>query len=163
MSLTTEPTLRIVVLGNSGSGKSTLARQLAEPGRTPVLDLDTIVWARGKIAVQRAPEAAQAGLVRFCTEHPAWILDGCYAGLAERALAWRPELILLDPGEEACLRHCRARPWEPHKYASKEAQDEKLPFLLSWVSEYYRRDGDMSLLRHREVFDAYRGPKRVVP
>ena len=156
--------MRIVVLGNSGSGKSTLARRLAAPGGTPVLDLDTIVWEPGQIAVPRPPEAVHADLDRFCAEHAAWIAEGCYGGLAERLLARepRPELVFLNPGEEACLRNCRARPWEPHKYASKEAQDGKLAFLLAWVSDYYRRTDGASLARHRAIFDAYDGPKREV-
>ena len=50
-----------------------------------------------------------------------------------------PETIV-EPGREQCLANCRARPWEPHKYASKAQQDEKLAFLLDWVAAYYERD-----------------------
>ncbi len=153
-------TTRIAIIGNAGSGKSTLARRLAAPGRTPVLDLDTIVWEPGQIAVPRPQPAVHADLDRFCAEHDAWIVEGCYSGLAERLLAQGPELIFLNPGEAACLRNCRARSWEPHKYASKEAQDEQLEFLLAWVSDYYRRADGASLARHRAIFDAYQGPKR---
>ena len=71
-----------------------------------------------------------------------------------------PELVFLNPGLAACLQNCRNRPWEPHKYASRAEQDSKLEFLLDWVADYYRRDGDMSLVRHRAIFDAYQGPKR---
>ncbi len=66
----------------------------------------------------------------------------------------------MNPGEEACLRNCLNRPWEPHKYASRAEQDERLAHLREWVSDYYRRDGDMSLRGHRAIFDAYDGPKR---
>jgi len=152
--------MRIVIIGNAGSGKSTLARVLAAPGGDPVLDLDTIVWEPGKIAVPRAPEAVHADLDRFYAEHERWIVEGCYGGLAERLLVREPELVFVNPGEAACLERCRARPWEPHKYASKAAQDAMLDNLLAWVSGYYRRDGDMSLARHRAIFDGYRGPKR---
>jgi len=154
--------MQIVIIGNSGSGKSTLARELAAPAQTPLLDLDTIVWEPGKIAVERPLEAVHADLDRFCAEHDAWIVEGCYSKLAERLLAREPapELYFMNPGEAACLRNCRARPWEPHKYASKEEQDAKLPFLLGWVSDYYRRTDGASLARHRAIFDAYRGPKR---
>ncbi len=68
-------------------------------------------------------------------------------------------LLFMNPGEEQCLANCRARPWEPPKYASKQEQDERLEFLLSWVREYYVREGDMSLAGHRACFDAYSGPK----
>jgi hypothetical protein len=66
----------------------------------------------------------------------------------------------LNPGLEACLANCRSRPWEPHKYASKEDQDANLQFLLSWVEEYYVRAGPMSLAAHRECFASYAGLKR---
>jgi hypothetical protein len=42
---------------------------------------------------------------------------------------------------------------------SREEQDQRLDFLLSWVSEYYTRDGDMSLAAHRACFSAYTGRK----
>jgi len=65
----------------------------------------------------------------------------------------------LDPGEERCISNCRSRPWEPHKYASKAAQDERLPFLLTWVREYYVRGGEMSHSSHAATYAAYVGPK----
>ncbi|MGD8324336.1 MAG: hypothetical protein PVF50_08210 [Gammaproteobacteria bacterium] len=58
--------------------------------------------------------------------------------------------------------NCRSRPWEPHKYRSREEQDEKLSFLVQWVTEYYTRDGDMSLSAHRELYEAYTGAKRWI-
>lgn len=153
---------RIVIIGNSGSGKSTLAHKLAKETGAPTLDLDTIVCEPGKTAVPRAPEAAQADLDKFCNANADWITEGCYGALAEYALRWKPELIFVNPGEATCLVNCRARPWEPHKYASKAEQDSKLEFLLQWASDYYTRDGDMSLARHRAIYDAYTGPKREI-
>lgn len=154
--------MHVAIFGNSGSGKSTLASALAHRSGAPVLDLDTIVWAPGQAAVRR-PEAAVLGeLRRFCAGREAWIVEGCYGELIEALLPWRPELIFVNPGAEVCLRHCRERPWEPHKYGSKAEQDAHLPFLLEWVSDYYRRDGAMSLRRHRALFDAYDGPKREI-
>ncbi len=151
--------MRIAVLGNSGSGKSTLARSLAERSGAPVLDLDTVAWEPGQIAVARSPEAAQSDVRAFCSSHEQWVLEGCYASLVNVALEFSPRLLFLNPGEEQCLANCRSRPWESHKYASKQEQDERLSFLLSWVSEYYRREGEMSLAGHSACFDAYSGAK----
>lgn len=151
--------MRVAILGNSGSGKSVLARRLSG-GLVPVLDLDTLAWEPGQVAVARDPAVAAADLVAFCREHPDWVVEGCYANLIRAALPWGPELILLDPGLEACLRHGRARPWEPHKYASKEAQDRHLGFLQDWVADYYRRDGELSQRAHLALFDSYDGAKR---
>ena len=151
--------MRIAILGNSGSGKSTLARWLAQRAGAELLDLDTVAWETGKIAVARAPEAAQAEVRAFCARNRQWVIEGCYASLVQIALESSPLLLFLNPGSDQCLANCRTRPWEAHKYKSKEEQDERLAFLLNWVSEYYTRDGDMSLKEHRRCFDAYRGRK----
>src|SRR6266536_357710 len=141
--------MRVAVLGNSGSGKSTLARWIAGYTYAPLLDLDTVVWEPGKIAVARSPEAARSDLHAFCAAKNHWIVEGCYASLIDTALEYSPLLIFLNPGEGQCISNCRARPWEAHKYASRAEQDQQLVFLLSWVSEYYTRDGDMSLTGHQ--------------
>ena len=151
--------MRIAILGNSGSGKSTLARQIAAAYAVTSLDLDTVAWEPGKIAVPRAPDAAAADVTTFCSTNERWILEGCYAGLVRQSFADSPILLLIDPGVDACLANCRHRPWEPHKYASKAEQDAKLEFLLSWVRGYYTRDGDLSLSAHQALFESYRGLK----
>ncbi len=127
-----------------------------------MLDLDTIYWEPEQIAVKRPDAAAASDLDKFCSSSKQWIVEGCYGDLVQGTLKWQPELIFVNPGEEVCLNNCRSRPWEPHKYASKQEQDSKLEFLLQWVSDYYSRDGDMSLRAHRAVFDAYDGPKREI-
>ncbi len=154
--------MRVAILGNSGSGKSTLAHRIATTANATVLDLDTVAWEPGKIAIPRDPAAAVADVHAFCTSNADWVVEGCYASLVGATLSHGPQLVFLDPGLESCLANCRARPWEPHKYRSKEEQDRHLDFLLSWVAEYYRRDGDMSLERHQALFDRYRGPKQRV-
>lgn len=154
------PPLRLAILGNSGSGKSTLARWCADRiGGVTLLDLDTVAWEPGKVAVARTPEAARRDVGSFCRDHDAWVIEGCYAELIQATFAFSPRLIFLDPGLESCLENCRSRPWEPHKYASRSEQDEHLHFLLEWVGDYYTREGDLSWAGHRACFDAYRGQK----
>ena len=68
----------------------------------------------------------------------------------------------MNPGVDVCERNCRARPWEPHKYASAEAQDRNLAMLLEWVRSYPTRDDACSLVSHRRLFDAFDGLKREV-
>ena len=152
--------MRIAIIGNSGSGKSTLARWLAARTGATLLDLDTVAWVPGQIAVPRAPDEAENEVRSFCSGHKGWVVEGCYASLVNAALAYSPRLLFLNPGEEQCLANCRARPWEPHKYDSKDDQDTRLPFLLSWVGEYYRRAGEMSLAGHVSCFASYVGQKR---
>lgn len=150
---------RYAILGNSGSGKSTLASAIAGATGAATLDLDTVAWEPGQIAVARDPVAALADLRAFCTSHAAWVLEGCYGTLIREALAYRPHLILLDPGVEQCVAHCEARPWEPHKYASKQEQDDRLAFLVQWVRDYPARGGELGRADHMACFDDYEGPK----
>ncbi len=154
--------MRILIFGNSGSGKSTLARRLASKHGIPILDLDGLVWSRSKYAVLRPEADILANLMAFVRSNDSWIVEGCYGSLMERLLGTCTEMIFVNPGEAACLRNCRARPWEPAKYASKSAQDEKLPLLLAWVSAYYSRSDDMSNAAHRRLYDSFTGPKREV-
>jgi len=150
---------KIAIIGNSGSGKSTLANNLAAEANLPVLDLDTIAWEPNHIAVPRETDAQISDLTRFCNTNAKWIVEGCYASLIAATQMFKPYLIVLDPGVEQCIANCRSRPWEAHKYASKEEQDAKLEFLLEWVKDYYTRNDDMSLVSHRHVFDSYDGEK----
>jgi adenylate kinase family enzyme len=147
----------IVVYGNSGSGKTTMARELAAAGLAH-LDLDLIAWDTP--GVRRPLSESVTALEEFVATHPDCVIEGCYADLVEAALPWCSELRFLNPGVEACLRNCRARPWEPEKYASAAEQDERLAYLLEWVAQYGVRDDEYSLRRHREVFAGFGGPRR---
>ncbi|MFD0739775.1 AAA family ATPase [Lysobacter koreensis] len=151
--------MRVLVFGNSGSGKSTLAKQLAEEHGLAHLDLDTIVWEPGKIAVQRPADAIATSLAAFLSEHQRWAIEGCYGELVQATSHHCTELVFLNPGLETCLEHNRTRPWEPHKYASKEAQDGMLENLQAWVAGYYERQDQWSYHAHRRIFDSFRGRK----
>ncbi|KQQ88581.1 shikimate kinase [Massilia sp. Leaf139] len=154
--------MRLLIMGNSGSGKSYRARALAQQHGLAHLDLDTIVWEPGQIAVPRAPDAVRADLLAFVSGHDAWVAEGCYGELVEAALPYCSELTFMNPGRAVCLENNRKRPWEPHKYASMEAQQSKLQFLLEWVGGYYERDDAMSYACHRRVFDGFGGKKTEV-
>ena len=151
--------MRIAIVGNSGSGKSTLAKRLAAAGNVAVLDLDTIAWEPGQVALPRDRVDAAADVLAFCRSNEDWVVEGCYASLIEIALELNPELVVLDPGVEQCTENCRTRPWEPHKYSTKDEQDQRLEFLLEWLAAYYSRDDDMSLLAHKRVYEGYAGVK----
>ena len=151
--------MRILVFGNSGSGKSTLATRLAAQIALAHLDLDAIVWEPGKIAVQRPAQAIAASLSDFISSHERWVIEGCYGELVEAAASHCTELVFLNPGLDACLENNRRRPWEPHKYASKAAQDAMLDNLQAWVAGYYERQDPWSYSFHRRIFDAFQGAK----
>lgn len=150
---------RIAILGNSGSGKSTLARRVTRGTDVRPIDLDEIYWKPDLPGVRRDPERARADLLARLDGHTAWVIEGCYEELIAHVLDREPMLVWLDPGVDVCQAHCRSRPWEPHKYASPEAQDRNLEMLLEWVADHYRRSGAMSYAAHRNLFDGYVGPR----
>jgi adenylate kinase family enzyme len=151
--------MKVLVFGNSGSGKSTYARALAARDGLAHLDLDAIVWEPGKIAVQRSRESVAASLRSFIDSQAAWVIEGCYGELIRAAAAHCTLLVFLNPGMDACLANNLRRPWEPHKYASLERQNSMLGQLQKWVAEYYQREDAWSYRVHREIFDAFTGPK----
>jgi len=155
--------MRIAILGNSGSGKSTLAAALVAAYGMPCLDLDTVAWEPDQPALARDETVALDLVHSFCRRAGSWVVEGCYTMLIDAALIHTPTLLFLNPGLDTCLANCRARPWEPHKYSSIREQDANLPFLLSWVSDYYTRKGPQSLAAHRACFESYAGPKREIP
>jgi adenylate kinase family enzyme len=154
--------MRTLIFGNSGSGKSTRARHMAGQRQLPHLDLDTIVFVPGLIAVPRPVDEALADLRAFAEGSEEWVIEGCYGDFVEAALPYCTELVFMNPGKDVCLAHNGMRPWEPHKYESKEKQDSMLPFLLEWVGTYYERDDACSYAYHRRVFDGFAGNKQEI-
>lgn len=153
---------RTLIFGNAGSGKSTFAAHLSGAQGLAHLDLDTLVWEPRLVAVPRPSAAVEGDLVRFLAAETRWVIEGCYGEWIELASRHCTELVFLNPGEAICLAHCRSRPWEPHKYVSRAEQDKVLDFLLGWVRAYYTREDSCSLMRHQQLFEDFKGPKREV-
>lgn len=156
--MTSRAAARIVIMGNSGSGKTTFARRLAAERALPALCLDAIAFENGPI--RRPLEESVAALERFMTEHPGWIVEGCYGDLIEAALPRADELLFPNPGTDACIQHCRSRPFEPDKFATPEDQQAMLEPLIAWVREYDTRTDEFGLARHRAIFESFPGTKR---
>jgi adenylate kinase family enzyme len=152
------PSHRVLIYGNSGSGKTTMARATASELGIPHLDLDSIAWLEPR--VRHTLPATVALLEAFVAANPSWVIEGCYGDVVAAAAPHCTELRFLNPGVDACVAHCKQRPWEPSKYPSREEQDKWLAFLLDWVRQYDTRDDEYGLARHRAVFDAFTGVKR---
>jgi len=151
--------MRILIVGNSGSGKSWRARELAQQHGLAHLDLDTIYFVPGQIAVMRPMDEILSDLHAIIAGNASWVAEGCYGDVIEAALPFCSELVFMNPGKDVCLSNNRQRPWEPHKYGSKAQQDSMLPFLLDWVGQYYERDDNCSYACHRRLFDGFNGVK----
>jgi adenylate kinase family enzyme len=151
---------RFVLLGNSGSGKSTLAAQLARASGLAHLDLDTLAWLPTTTPRRRPLAESARDIAAFVDASEHWVIEGCYADLLELALPRCTRLVFLNPGIDACIANARSRPWEPHKYASKEAQDANFDMLIDWIRHYETRRDEFSLAAHRALFDGFTGDKR---
>lgn len=150
--------MKVILLGNAGSGKSTLARKRIAREPAARLSLDEVAFQGG--AERRPLEDSVSDVERFIAANASWIIEGCYSDIVEPVLKYCEELIFLNPGVEACVAHCRARPWEPEKFASSREQDENLENLIRWVRSYETREDEYGLARHRALYDSFQGKKR---
>lgn len=153
---------RIIVFGNSGSGKSTLAKRLASDYPSLAhLDLDTIAWQANSGVPQRKPlPDATSELDVFCLEHTSWVMEGCYADLLSHVAPEAELAIYLNLSAELCQENAQNRPWEPHKYPTKEAQDANLAMLLDWIADYETREDDsFSRAAHERLWKGFQGQK----
>ncbi|MBK5969471.1 MULTISPECIES: P-loop NTPase family protein [Thiorhodovibrio] len=150
--------MKVVLFGNAGSGKSTLSKKLLAREPAACLSLDAVAFEGGP--TRRPLEDSIAAVQGFIAEHDSWIIEGCYADILEPILADCEDLLFLNPGIEACVAHCRMRPWEPEKYPSPTAQNENLANLIDWVRSYETREDEYGLHRHRQLYHAFRGNKR---
>jgi adenylate kinase family enzyme len=150
---------RIIIFGNSGSGKSTLAKEYSEQFNLSHCDLDTLAWANTNPAQRKKHSESMSGINQFINENKSWVIEGCYADLLQEILKYSTQVIFINPGTETCINNCKNRPWEPHKYPSKQAQDNNLNMLIDWIEQYSERQDEFSLKAHRKLFDEFTGNK----
>jgi adenylate kinase family enzyme len=150
--------MKIILLGNAGAGKSTLSRRLLAKHPAARLSLDEVAFQSG---TERRPlQDSITDVKRWIVDNDSWIIEGCYADIIEPLLEHCDQLIFLNPGIDACISHCRSRPWEPEKFDSRQEQDDNLENLLRWVSSYESRTDEYGLTRHRRLYDSFNGKKR---
>jgi len=150
--------MRVILLGNAGAGKSTLSKKLIAKHPAPRLSLDEVAFQEG---TERRPlHDSIEEVKRWIADKESWIIEGCYADMIQPLLDDCEELIFLNPGVDACLAHCRSRPWEPEKFSSPQEQDENLDNLIQWVRSYETRSDEYGLSRHRALYESFPGKKR---
>lgn len=153
--------MKIVIFGNSGSGKSTLAKCLAYKNKLSHLDLDTIAWKPVNPPERMSISESSVAINDFLSAHNSWVIEGCYSDLLELVTAQANEVIFLNLPVAACIENASNRPWESHKYESKEAQDDNLPMLINWISQYHSRSDTFSKVAHENLYEKFNGIKTV--
>lgn len=153
---------KILIFGNSGSGKSTLAKSLCESQDLAHLDLDLLAWEATTPPVRKSLNASKKDIDRFITINDSWVIEGCYTDLLELAEPHSNEIIFMNLPIEMCILNAKSRPWEPHKYKSKQAQDNNLDMLIDWISQYTNRDDTFSLDAHQKFYNNYSGEKQII-
>ena len=152
---------KILIFGNSGSGKSTLAKQLSTDEGLAHLDLDTIAWLPSIPPERESLSVSNEKIEQFVQENKKWVIEGCYSDLLNLASPFANEMIFLNLSVEKCIEHCRERPWEPHKYKTKQDQDKNLEMLIDWIRKYPVRTDEFSLLAHQKLFDEFKRKKTI--
>ena len=74
-------------------------------------------------------------------------------------MPYATEMIYLDLPIQQCIDNARMRPWEPHKYTSREAQDANLEMLIEWIGEYDQRQDCFSQSAHQCLYQNFTGKK----
>ena len=152
---------KILIFGNSGSGKSTLAKKISDMNNLAHLDLDTIAWEITSPPTRIPLFESEVQINNFTNSNDNWVVEGCYADLIRLVMDKADEVIFLNLSVDDCILNAINRPWEPHRYKSKEAQDSNLEMLINWISEYPKREDHLSQKAHIEIFNAFIGKKEI--
>ncbi|WP_144210586.1 AAA family ATPase [Shewanella donghaensis] len=154
---------KILLFGNSASGKSTLAKSLVQRENLAHLDLDTLAWQKTIPPQREALTTSNITIQKFIkSANKGWIIEGCYTDLLELTVTSANEVIFMNLPIEVCIENAKKRPWEPHKYESKQAQDANLAMLLDWISQYNQRTDTFSQQSHQDFYDRFKGTKTML-
>ena len=152
---------KILIFGNSGSGKSTLAKYMARKRGLAHLDLDVLAWLPTSPPQRMPIEQSRDKIQQFISRQQDWVIEGCYTDLLTLLQHEATEVVFMDLPIESCIANAENRPWEPHKYATKAAQDANLAMLIDWIKAYKTRADSFSYDAHRRFYDTFTGKKTV--
>ncbi len=152
----------ILIFGNSGSGKSTLANSMCKTQSLAHLDLDSLAWEATTPPERKCLSISKVEIDNFIKTNDFWVIEGCYTDLLKLVESYSSEIIFMNLPIEECITNAKSRSWEPHKYESKQAQDENLDMLIDWISQYTKRDDTLSMVAHQRFYNNYSGKKRII-
>lgn len=152
---------KVLLFGNSRSGKSTLANEFKNSEGLAHLDLDELAWLSSN-PPKRAPLGESLPkIMEFTQCSDAWVIEGCYSDLLEVAVPEANEIVFLNLPVDLCIENTKNREWEPHKYPSKEKQDDNLEMLFDWISDYEHRNDVFSRNSHLKLYHSFIGKKTM--
>ena len=152
---------KIVIFGNSGSGKTTLAKRLVAQYQLAHFDLDLVAWQPGNPPKRASVSDSFASIDSFCAAQNSWVIEGCYADLIEYVCDRANHMIFINLPIAQCISNAEQRPWEPHKYSSKHAQDQNLAMLIEWITDYDNRQDSFSKQAHLSLFENFKATKTM--
>jgi adenylate kinase family enzyme len=154
---------KIIVFGNSASGKSSLAKKLSLIHSITHLDLDILAWQEGsELPQRRALDDSLKDIDTFINNNDEWVIEGCYGDLLSLISERAEQAYFLNLPIAACIENAKKRPWEPHKYESKQAQDANLGMLIDWIRNYEERQDSFSQEAHTVLFESFKGEKTML-
>jgi hypothetical protein len=95
----------------------------------------------------------------FTANNGSWVIEGCYTDLLELLAEKATAIVFLNLPPEQCLLNASLRPWEPYKYASKEAQDANLEMLIDWITQEEQGDDVFSIAARIQFYEGFSGTK----
>ena len=126
------------------------------------LDLDTLAWKPTSPPERKSIKESAREIQAFTASHKTWVIEGCYTDLLKLVEAQSTEILFMNLPVELCIGNAKARPWEPHKYKTKQAQDDNLSMLIDWIGQYTKRNDTFSYTAHKQFYENYSGSKRMV-
>jgi len=138
-----------------------LAKELCKSGALAHLDLDTLAWKLVSPPERKSLAESAKQIDSFMDTNQNWVIEGCYTDLLEIVVSKATEVIFMNLPVEACKANARKRPWEPHKYESREAQDANLDMLIDWITQYTDRTDTFSLASHEALYTNHPGKKTM--
>ena len=153
---------KVLIFGNSASGKSTLAKRLAKTEKVAHLDLDLLAWQATTPPTRTPLVESTLAIELFIQQHESWVIEGCYSDLLTIAQSASTEILFMNLCIDDCIANAKNRPWEPHKYESKSAQDANLAMLITWISQYELREDTFSKTAHVDFYQNYTGMKKML-
>ncbi len=150
---------RILIIGNSGSGKTWLSQRLSELLNVGVIHFDDIFWEQGGFNKKREREIVYQEITKL-SQGDNWIMEGVFGDLALKAIPYATTLIFLNKEWSECKKALISRGSQSSKQLCSEKDAEaNFQNLISWASEYYKRNSPSSLVGHSKLYNNFSKPK----